>query len=866
MALVMLPCEMPWWSMVYRKLADIQKCSTVDCLIEHMQKIHDTCNVSLDPDEDKRDCTIFFGLRTYINNHLSPVEREHILQYTIPNIARRAQDLKNLKPMRGLSFSLQQHSETIELEYSFVASLLANAFFSTFPKRTEKTHPTLQDFNFTHFFVNLAINNSQKAKFQTLMHYFDWLEKLDNARGSLKMSRRVMTGRQWLTIEDWLECGVPLSEIEIKHEARIERSPPDVIQTVFASSRIGGPVLWSGNSQESLQFCTVPEVLVALLYVEALEDNETLYVEGGRQVARIIDARGRGIVELFETPREVCLNVMDAEIYDASIGESQFEEDNILRELNKCLLAFRQHLTCSVIEPSRERRDGRDIRRLSPIGESGTNSPGDVPVMATIVIKQASSNKSSESSVRQQDAHFLSPSPSGLVVGPTASGRRGRFIVLGSSGECLPVTRRSLSQTGSSLYSSCESSDDEFHSARNSLSNSDEEDDEEFARKYSHELDTPEKRLFFAQRLKNALQQSEAYTESTEDSYACGISVGDSKNCDNAIRVRRAGSDGFVLQADCLDDTFSDEYQKHGDNKSQSNTQNFENGALKIRERRNSSKYSFSTELSSELEEVYEQFSKYGLWMDDPIGDKQRELDPRDAAVLKFANSLLKRTLSESFVGVPLTEGCINSVGNPAEEASIQSYQQKMDKPSLNSRSLSLELAKQKHRLAAQLVKKQSLLRIGLLCGGQSKRHRKWSISLVHTLQTINCGDIIVKPPVEIAHILQRRKGNSNLKPIATGNWGCGRRNQGDVQLKFVIQWLAASVAGLPVLIYHTAANERLAKLDTVCRILLDRRWSVGRLARLLLRHAKRMLDTHEDENSQEFLEKLIGFPLPQSN
>lgn len=99
-------------------------------------------------------------------------------------------------------------------------------------------------------------------------------------------------------------------------------------------------------------------------------------------------------------------------------------------------------------------------------------------------------------------------------------------------------------------------------------------------------------------------------------------------------------------------------------------------------------------------------------WLEEPIGAKQqREMDPRDVAVLRFAGSLLKRTLSESFVGVPLTEGCINSVGNPAEEASIQSYQQKQEKPILNSRSLSLELAKHKHRLAAQLVSFSRVIR-----------------------------------------------------------------------------------------------------------------------------------------------------------
>lgn len=46
--------------------------------------------------------------------------------------------------------------------------------------------------------------------------------------------------------------------------------------------------------------------------------------------------------------------------------------------------------------------------------------------------------------------------------------RRGRFIVLGSSGEHLPVTRKAQ-ETGSSRFSSCESSEEEFHSAKTSL-------------------------------------------------------------------------------------------------------------------------------------------------------------------------------------------------------------------------------------------------------------------------------------------------------------------------------------------------------------------------------------------------------------
>lgn len=58
-----------------------------------------------------------------------------------------------------------------------------------------------------------------------------------------------MTGKQWLTIEDWLECGLPLCSLEVKHEGKIERSKQEVVQTVFVSPRLGGNVLYNGSSQ-----------------------------------------------------------------------------------------------------------------------------------------------------------------------------------------------------------------------------------------------------------------------------------------------------------------------------------------------------------------------------------------------------------------------------------------------------------------------------------------------------------------------------------------------------------------------------------------------------------------------------------------
>lgn len=120
---------------------------------------------------------------------------------------------------------------------------------------------------------------NQKVKFQSFIKYFDWLEsqtktqetKLqdvpeqitmeheekkdlidtnsDDANACIKVSRKVFSGKQWLTIEDWLECAIPLCALEVKHEGRIERTHDNIVQTVFASSRLGGDFLSNGWSQ-----------------------------------------------------------------------------------------------------------------------------------------------------------------------------------------------------------------------------------------------------------------------------------------------------------------------------------------------------------------------------------------------------------------------------------------------------------------------------------------------------------------------------------------------------------------------------------------------------------------------------------------
>lgn len=68
------------------------------------------------------------------------------------------------------------------------------------------------------------------------------------------VSFKVMSSKQWLTIEDWLESSVPLCPLTIRHTGRMERIDTDtkVLHVCFASSRFGEGVLDDVINQETV--------------------------------------------------------------------------------------------------------------------------------------------------------------------------------------------------------------------------------------------------------------------------------------------------------------------------------------------------------------------------------------------------------------------------------------------------------------------------------------------------------------------------------------------------------------------------------------------------------------------------------------
>lgn len=225
----------------------------------------------------------------------------------------------------------------------------------------------------------------------------------------------------------------------------------------------------------------------------------------------------------------------DADDY-TKLPIGQYEEDNILRELNKCLLAFQQkqykpaELHQNVPQTTQQHCNHR--RRLSPIGESlGSNqSDTHIPI---ITQESCSTNRSASppapTEVNKLRVHLENEKnlqkKEQISNEMLVHNRRGRFIVLGSSGECLPVSRKPLLES-KSVYSSCESSEEDYQSAKSSFDDGSE--DEFYHARYDKDLDTAERRHTFAQRLRDALRhQSKDSSVSSEEesSYVVGISV-----------------------------------------------------------------------------------------------------------------------------------------------------------------------------------------------------------------------------------------------------------------------------------------------------------------------------------------------------
>ncbi|XP_045024448.1 uncharacterized protein LOC123469466 isoform X2 [Daphnia magna] len=649
-----------------------------------------------------------------------------------------ALQLKSLKPLRGLHFSLQQQSDRVEIDRRFAASLVAHAFFSTFPRRTVKTHPTLQDFNFAgHFFQHLN-RRSQRAKLRSILHYFQRLNERP-PEGHVTFARQVMSGREWCTLEDWLQCRRPLCPLVVRHDGRVEypssdstmsvnnnrpsigqsSEPPAGIRVCFASRRIGGSFLDDGTSQECAAFSSHPELLSLLPYVESLEDNEAITASGLCTYSIIHDLKNKAVFDATAgqqtttanaatktaltttsaattspisssslqqvTQAQTAMCLIDAEDY-SDLPIRQYEEDNVLRELNKAYLGFGQHYPEAAraeavrAEAPQQKEQPQLEQRLPLVNASRDLSPSSrqASTMTDHTTSQDWADLTRSTTLVASSGDPSSPRPS---ICPSMASQdqspvtadetdRGRSAsnptLLYGGGRNAPLTLAKativkqimtrvkdaglselpsscVAKKAGSIYASCHSQDDDLNSSV-----------EEF-RSANTSLDEDE-----APSRAAALNRMQRHRNSTDrnGNDQLNKSRGSSSESDSSAENGRPQSRGFALDSNNEEDSFSGDglerekrwlehfRERRGPRSARSGLKDSSSSS------KDSSRYSFSTEFSSELDELYDQFSH---WLDDPNGGESVQQNGRNAAVFRFAHGLLKRALSDSFASVALS-------------------------------------------------------------------------------------------------------------------------------------------------------------------------------------------------------------------
>ncbi|OQR76478.1 poly(ADP-ribose) glycohydrolase-like [Tropilaelaps mercedesae] len=207
-------------------------------------------------------------------------DRSAFFSTLLPGIINLALNLPTICT-RPPPLLVKGHSHSVTLSQRQVASLLANAFLCTYPRRNTSTrksqyasYPTI---NF-HTLFNRCDNHKRricrKEKIKCLLNYFRRITG-EMPIGNLTFSRIRLRCRV-----GWEESMAKFKNAFITSKGLIEDEGHGMLMVDFANRRIGGGVLHDGCVQEEILFVIYPELIVSRLFTEALDDNEALLMTG----------------------------------------------------------------------------------------------------------------------------------------------------------------------------------------------------------------------------------------------------------------------------------------------------------------------------------------------------------------------------------------------------------------------------------------------------------------------------------------------------------------------------------------------------------------------------------------------------------
>ncbi|KAM9618690.1 poly(ADP-ribose) glycohydrolase isoform 1-T1 [Trichechus inunguis] len=283
----------------------------------------------------------FTALVDFWDKVLEETEAQRLYQSILPDMVKLALCLPNIctQPIPLLK---QKMNHTITVSQEQIASLLANAFFCTFPRRNAKMkseYSSYPDINFNRLFEGRSSRKPEKLK--TLFCYFR------------KVTEKKPTGLVTFTrqsLEDfpeWERYEKPLTRLHVTYEGTIEGSGQGMLQVDFANRFVGGGVTSAGLVQEEIRFLINPELIVSRLFTEVLDHNECLIITGTEQYSeytgyaetyRWVQSHQDGS-ERDDWQRR-CTEIVAIDALHFRRYLDQFVPEKIRRELNKAYCGF----------------------------------------------------------------------------------------------------------------------------------------------------------------------------------------------------------------------------------------------------------------------------------------------------------------------------------------------------------------------------------------------------------------------------------------------------------------------------------------------------------------------------------------------
>ncbi|XP_058799277.1 poly(ADP-ribose) glycohydrolase-like [Phymastichus coffea] len=293
----------------------------------------------------------FTALHNFFNKYIDEEEMSMCLGTLVPRIVQLALQLPDLITA-PLPLLKRHTNKSISLSQLQVASLLANAFFCTFPRRNstnpQSEYGSYPYINFNKLFSSFredkkTRHQSVMEKLKCLFHYFRRVTS-KAPEGTITIQRRYVPKKN---CPRWDKQQVKLSSLHITSKGTIESQGAGLLQVDFANKYVGGGVLNYGCVQEEIRFVICPELMVTMLVTEALDDTEALIINGVERYSRY-----EGYSNSFkwvgdfidETPRDgsgrmkTCIVAIDALYFKQP--SIQFNMGNVIRELNKAYVGF----------------------------------------------------------------------------------------------------------------------------------------------------------------------------------------------------------------------------------------------------------------------------------------------------------------------------------------------------------------------------------------------------------------------------------------------------------------------------------------------------------------------------------------------